>query len=133
MGVRGKKSALEQEVDTFVSTHAPKRSKRNAVAPAHLGRDGSAFYTSMRSAHDIRDPAQLATLVVACEALDLMAAVRATMKKEGVLIVNQYDISKAHPGVQILKESRAGFLAAMRLLALDGARSKGQEAEPWED
>jgi P27 family predicted phage terminase small subunit len=91
----------------------------NKKAPKHLSNDAKTFFSQVIEEFDIQDAAGLALLLTACEALDRMAAARRVIEADGEIVKDRYGQSKVHPACALEKDSRSGFLAAMRALSLD--------------
>lgn len=91
----------------------------NEKLPKHLSDEGAEFWSSVISEFSIQDAAGLALLLTACEALDRMSAARRVIEAEGEIVKDRYGQSKVHPACQLERDSRNGFLAAMRALSLD--------------
>jgi P27 family predicted phage terminase small subunit len=100
--------------------------------PKHLSDDGREFWSSVISEFSINDAAGLALLLTACEALDRMAAARRVIEADGEIVEDRYGQKKVHPACQLERDSRNGFLAAMRALSLDmgPARPVGRPTQP---
>jgi phage terminase small subunit len=91
----------------------------NTKAPEHLSEDGQTFFSQVIAEFEIADAAGLALLLTAAEALDRMAAARRVIEADGEIVKDRYGQSKVHPACALEKDSRSGFLAAMRSLSLD--------------
>jgi len=87
--------------------------------PKHLSDDGREFWSQVISEFSINDAPGRALLLTACEALDRMAAARRVIETEGEITKDRYGQSKVHPACALEKDSRNGFLAALRALQLD--------------
>ena len=87
--------------------------------PKHLNAEGGAFWAKVRTEYAINDAAGLALLTAAAVALDRMVAARKVIQDEGEIVKDRYKQSKVHPACTLEKDSRAGFLAAMRALQLE--------------
>lgn len=87
--------------------------------PEHLNEDGATLFAAIAEDYDIEDSAGLALLTTACECLDRMRAAQARIAEDGEVTVDRYGSLKAHPAVQIEKDSRNGFMAALKQLNLD--------------
>jgi P27 family predicted phage terminase small subunit len=87
--------------------------------PKHLSEDAHAFFSQVIAEFDITDAAGLALLLTACEALDRMSAARRVIEADGEITEDRYGQKKVHPACQLERDSRNGFLAAMRALQLD--------------
>jgi P27 family predicted phage terminase small subunit len=100
--------------------------------PKHLSAEGGAFYNEVVAEFSIHDAAGLGLLQTACEALDRMAAARRVIEADGEIVEDRYGQKKVHPACQLERDSRNGFLAAMRALSLDmgPARPVGRPTQP---
>jgi P27 family predicted phage terminase small subunit len=87
--------------------------------PKHLSDDGREFWSSVISEFSINDAAGFALLLTACEALDRMATARRVIQAEGEVVKDRYGQPRVHPACVLEKDSRNGFLAAMRALHLE--------------
>ena len=87
--------------------------------PDHLGDAGRAFYSSVAGEYGISDAAGVALLVAAAECVDRMRAAQASIAEHGELVIDRYGAPKLNPACNLEKDSRSGFLAAMRALNLD--------------
>jgi hypothetical protein len=67
----------------------------------------------------IGDIAGLALLARACECLDRIASAQTSIDEHGVIIFNNNGSAAMNPACRLEKESRDGFLAAMRALHID--------------
>jgi P27 family predicted phage terminase small subunit len=91
----------------------------NTKSPEHLSKDGQTFFSQVIAEFEIADAAGLALLLTACEARDRAVAARRVIQAEGEVITDRYGQSKVHPACALEKDSRNGFLAALRALSLD--------------
>ncbi len=87
--------------------------------PKHLKKDGKALFKLIYTEYSIDDAAGQALLVVACECLDRMRQAQAEIKTHGVQVLDRYGSLKQNPACSLEKDSRNGFLSAMRALNLD--------------
>ena len=87
--------------------------------PKHLLRHGRQFFEQVITEYSIEDSAGIALLVTACECLDRMRQAQAQIKKHGVQVMDRYGSLKLNPACGLEKDSRNGFLAALRALNLD--------------
>ena len=104
--------------------------------PEHLNTDGKALFEGITAEYDFSDDeASLSVLITACEALDLMAAAKTEIATHGAMVRDRYGLMKVNPACSLLKDSRNGFLAAMKSLNLEseGKRSVGRppQAPGW--
>jgi hypothetical protein len=88
-------------------------------APKHLKAAGAEFYLAVLSDFHIGDSAGLALLAAAAEALDRMRAAQAAIAEHGELLPDRYGQLKTNPACTLERDSRNGFLAAMRGLNLE--------------
>jgi hypothetical protein len=100
--------------------------------PKHLSDDGREFWSSVISEFSINDAAGFALLLTAAEALDRMSAARRVIQDEGELVKDRYGQSRINPACQLERDSRNGFLAAMRALHLETGppRPVGRPPQP---
>ena len=87
--------------------------------PQHLKQHGAAFWTEVQAEYSIDDGAGLALLTAAAEALDRMRAAQESIEKHGELVLDRYQQLKTNPACVLERDSRVGFLAALRQLNLD--------------
>ena len=130
MGARGRKGAFTREVEQFIARR-PKLSVAKRDASSHLREDGARFFASMCQAYEIESPAGIEILTRAAECVDRIAAVRASIAKDGEIIENQYGVAKMNPACALKKAARDGFFAAMRLLGINMSAGNTRELPPW--
>lgn len=87
--------------------------------PDHLKPDGRAFWEAVRTDYSIDDAAGLALLTTAAEALDRIRGAQAAIAEHGEMTRDRYGQLKTNPACALEKDSRGGFLAALRDLHLD--------------
>lgn len=87
--------------------------------PQHLGEHGAELYRSIGDEYQLDDAAGMALLATACECLDRIKAAQAAIAKHGELVTDRYGQTKVNPACGLEKDSRNGFLAALRALNLD--------------
>lgn len=87
--------------------------------PKHLKAAGAAFWGDVQAEYAIADGAGLALLTAAAEALDRMRAAQAAIAEHGELVPDRYGQLKTNPACTLERDSRNGFLAAVRQLNLD--------------
>ena len=63
-------------------------------------------------------PADLRVLHACCSAWDRMTEAQRAVKKDGAYVQGRFGM-KAHPGLQVERDSRTAFLRALRELGLD--------------
>jgi P27 family predicted phage terminase small subunit len=87
--------------------------------PRHLGPHGRKLFGEIAAEFEISDAAGLALLATAAECLDRMRAAQAAIEKHGAVVEDRYKQVKVNPACTLEKDSRNGFLAAVRALNLD--------------
>lgn len=92
---------------------------KHLLSPKHLRVEGCTFWTQMIREYAISDVAGLALLALACECLDRMASARVAIEEHGEIVFNNKGDAAMNPACRLEKESRNGFLAAMRALHID--------------
>jgi P27 family predicted phage terminase small subunit len=131
MGARGRKSLADKQAAEIIALR-PQEPRQRQNVPAHLHEEGRRFYEQMLADHDIVDAGSLAVLTRACECIDTISAARRAMSKDGPLVLNQYDLPKAHPALAVEKAARDGFYAALRMLGIK-MKTKGNALDvPWD-
>ena len=98
--------------------------------PPDLGEHGKAFWTRVLESFFL-DPHNIDLLTQACQSLDLAAAARAQVAKDGLLMDDRFDQKKAHPLLAVERDAKATFRHLYKLLGLDGEerRSPGRPPE----
>lgn len=69
--------------------------------------------------YKIDDPGGLRILQIAMEAFDMMRKAQKILDKDGMVLTDKYNRSKAHPMVQTVKETRGQVMQGFKLLNLD--------------
>lgn len=87
--------------------------------PRHLAADGKALFVAVQAEYSVDDAAGLALLTTACECLDRMRAAQAAIAEHGEVVTDRYNQVKVNPACTLERDSRNGFLAAVRALNLD--------------
>ena len=91
----------------------------NKIAPEHLTEDAKTFFTQVIAEFGINDAPGLALLLAAAEARDRMSEARRAIQAAGAIVEDRYGSPRVNPACALEKDSRNGFLAAMRALSLD--------------
>lgn len=92
-----------------------------SVAEDGLGEESRALFGKIVEAFGIDDPAGREILLVGLQARDRLKAAQARIAQGGLIVSDRYGQLKAHPALAIEREARNGWLAALRVLKLDGA------------
>jgi hypothetical protein len=88
---------------------------------AELSAESQAFFDNVAKDFQINDPGGLKILFQAAQCLDRVSEARTILDKEGMVIYDRFTQARPHPAAKLECDFRAGFLASMRLLGLDGA------------
>ena len=100
-------------------------------APEHLKTAGAELWTNIQKEYAINDSGGLALLATACECLDRMRAAQAAIEAHGELVLDRYGAPKLNPATQLEKESRAGFLLALKQMNLDLEPLRDMRGANW--
>lgn len=92
-----------------------------------LSREAENLKKAIMEAYNFDDQASLAVLDQALEAYDLLNRAQLVVDCDGLLVQGDRGGVKAHPLLAVIRDSRAQFLAAIKLLHLDLA---GVENKP---
>lgn len=87
--------------------------------PGHLSSHGRDLFKAVAAEYSIDDPGGLALLTTAAECLDRIRAAQKAIKQHGEVVTDRYGQVKVNPACTLEKDSRNGFLAALRALNLD--------------
>lgn len=94
---------------------APKR----PAPPAHLSASMRAWWRQVVADYDL-EPHHLLLLAQACEAHDRATQAREQVDAAGPVTTDRFGQLRAHPAVQIERDSRAAFARLVRQLDLEG-------------
>ena len=100
-------------------------------APEHLKTAGAELWTNIQKEYGVVDSGGLALLATACECLDRMRAAQAAIEAHGELVLDRYGAPKLNPATQLEKESRAGFLLALKQMNLDLEPLRDMRGANW--
>lgn len=84
-----------------------------------LSQEASDLKAGLLKEYDISDEAGLAILNTAMEAFDLMHDAQAVIDAQGLTVAGDRGNLKAHPLLNVVRDSRAQFLMALKHLNLD--------------
>jgi P27 family predicted phage terminase small subunit len=87
--------------------------------PHHLKAAGRELWIDIVEQYRVQDGAGLALVTTAAECLDRIREAQAAIRKHGAICTDRYGNPRANPACHIERDSRAGFLAALRQLNLD--------------
>ncbi len=88
------------------------------LAPAHLSPASRAWWRRVVAAYELEEHHER-ILTVAAECWDRAAQARAMLDEQGLTVSTDGGGAKTHPAVAIERDSRIGFLRALRELDLD--------------
>lgn len=95
------------------------------AAPRHLSAEARRLWADMRKQYCLDDVAGLALLRAACESHDRAQQARRLIETEGLVSVDRFGQSKAHPAIAVERDARGQLMAALKALRL----APGEEAE----
>lgn len=87
--------------------------------PRGLNTEAAILWRKITSQFDISDAGGLAILQTACEALTSLRKMEAIVKDEGLSHKDRFNQQKAHPLLAMIRDTRAQYLAALKMLNLD--------------
>lgn len=90
-----------------------------AKPPKHLSKESKLMWKKIISAYEIEDEAGLKILRTACESFDRGQSAREQIDRDGLTVEDAKGQQKPHPLLTIERDSRQGFLAAIKQLNLD--------------
>ena len=99
--------------------------------PDHLKPAGAELWADVQQEYHIVDSGGLALLTTAAECLDRLRAAQAAIEAHGELVVDRYGSQKLNPATQLEKESRAGFLLALKQMNLDLEPLRDMRGAGW--
>ena len=99
--------------------------------PEHLKPAGAELWAKVQHEYAIVDAGGLALLTTAAECLDRMRAAQVAIEAHGELVLDRYGAPKINPGCQLEKESRAGFLLALKQMNLDVEPLRDMRGANW--
>lgn len=96
-----------------------KRAKSKLKAPVGIGPAARAWWSAVARDYAIGDSGGEMLLSVAAHALDELQRAEAELRKHGLTIVDRFGQRRAHPAAAIARDSRSGFLQAVKALGLE--------------
>lgn len=94
-------------------------SNRGPRPPKHLEGDGRAFWVRIVRCYELLEH-DFALLQGACEALQRAQEAREQIEEDGAYHLDRFDQPKAHPALQVERQSREQAEKLIRALCLDG-------------
>jgi P27 family predicted phage terminase small subunit len=86
--------------------------------PDHLSRASRKFWRTVLSTYEL-STAELELLKRCCEAMDRLDQARKLLDEEGLVTVDKYGQTKAHPAAVIESQARTAVARLLRELKLD--------------
>ncbi len=93
-------------------------SRKLPNAPAGLSPEARRIWGRLHDEYDLTDTAAAQIIEAGLRAFDTMRAGEAAIAAGGIVTTDRYGTAKAHPAVDITRQARAQWLAALRLLGL---------------
>lgn len=87
--------------------------------PTHLESSGRELWRKVADEYAVDDAAGQALLTTAAECLDRMRAAQKAISEHGEVVTDRYGQVKVNPACALEKDSRNGFLAALKQMNLD--------------
>lgn len=88
--------------------------------PAHLSASSRRLFRGIANDFALwKEPAALATLQLAAEALDRVTEARVLIEEHGILVPNRFGELRPNPALTLEKDARIAVLRALRELSLD--------------
>jgi phage terminase small subunit len=87
--------------------------------PQGLSKRAAKFWAELQHEYSIDDPGGQQVLTSAAESLDRQWQAAEILDREGLVIADRFQQQRPHPCCAIERDSRNGFLAAMRWLNLE--------------
>jgi P27 family predicted phage terminase small subunit len=88
-------------------------------APAHLSAEARRFWDQTVRDYALQ-PHHIHTLLLACEAKDRCTQAREAIDRDGITFKDRFGGVRPNPACAIERDSRIGFIRAVRELRLDG-------------
>jgi phage terminase small subunit len=87
--------------------------------PKSLKSEGRAFWRKVLSEFDLQEAHDLERLSMAGKCLDDLSEAEKRVETDGMFTTNRYGSTVEHPGLRIIRDSRALFLKIIREACLD--------------
>ena len=84
-----------------------------------LSDEAKRLYRKIRRQWAVKDEPGLTLVLTVCQTLDEMREAQAIIAKEGSFVIDRFAQQRLHPATQRLKEARAHWLQAVKMLNLD--------------
>lgn len=107
----------------------PKPAARGPAPPGHLSGAAQALWNEIHAGW-VLDPSQISVLAVSLQAFDRAEQARQLIDREGVTVKDRWQQTKAHPALNVERDSRAAYLAGLRQLGLDLVAPAGRIGRP---
>jgi len=97
--------------------------------PQHLSRSAKRWWRAVSDTFELENHDFL-RLQACCEAWDRLQAARVILDEHGVFYTDRFGQPRSHPAVALERDSRTGFLRALREMGLDHAEVGDPERPP---
>jgi P27 family predicted phage terminase small subunit len=88
-------------------------------APKGLNSEARTLWKSIMSEFEITDSGGTAILRSACETLTALRKAESEVETAGMVFLDRYGKPRAHPLMPVVRDLRAQYLAALKMLNLD--------------
>jgi len=88
-------------------------------APQHLSREARKWWRSLTNEYQLDDEAAKLLLQTALESFDRMRECQAAIERDGAVVKDRFEQTKAHPALAAERDARSQMLAALKALNLD--------------
>ena len=105
--------------------------QRRPTAPRHLSVESKRIWRRIAADFDLwDDDAAMTTLNLALEARDRCEEARKILAREGLVVLNRFKESRAHPMIAVERDSRIACVRCLRELSLDGSDAGYESSRP---
>lgn len=87
--------------------------------PEHLSDEAQRWWSALTTEYALDDEAGRLLLQTALEAFDRMRGAQAEIERDGATVRDRFEQPKAHPMMNVERDSRAQMLGALKQLNLD--------------
>lgn len=97
---------------------------KNPESSIKLGRVGAKFRRDILKNFQFEEVQDFERLNLACHCLDRVHECRDLIKREGLFVKDRFNVTKAHPGVEVERQQKILFIRILRELNLDLTAAK---------
>jgi P27 family predicted phage terminase small subunit len=106
-----------------------RRTRRSPRPPEHLSDEMKSWWKQVVKVYELESH-HLRLLQCACESWDRSQEARRVLVDEGLTVVDNRGITRAHPCASVELQNRKSFQSALRELGLDVAQPSAQPRRP---